>query len=145
MEPIRTENLEQTLALGKRLGQVLSVNSILCLHGDLGAGKTQLVKGIVHGAALVSPEHVSSPTFVYLNIYDGPKKVFHFDLYRMHDCDEFLSMGFDDYFACGGICCIEWPERIDSILPRDAIHITLEPLGEEQRLIHIDRSIIWPS
>lgn len=145
METIHTESLDQTLALGDRLGRSLPPNSIVCLHGDLGAGKTQLVKGIVAGAALIPSEEVSSPTFVYLGIYRGPKVVYHFDLYRLHDADEFLSMGFDDYFTAEGICCLEWSERISAILPTDAIHIHIEVCGENSRGIIIEGGDAWLS
>ncbi len=137
MERYTSQSLEQTYSLGRRLGKSLPVNSVVSLFGDLGAGKTQLVKGIVAGATGISEEQVGSPTFVYLNIYQGPKTIYHFDLYRLHDVDEFLSMGFDDYFAAGGICCIEWPERVSSIIPANAIRITLSTVGEEERIIKV--------
>ncbi len=127
-----THSVDETIALGKRLGETLASGAVLCLHGDLGAGKTHLIKGIVHGATQVPPEEVCSPTFVYLGIYRGAKTVYHFDLYRLGDEDEFLSMGFDEYFG-SGICCIEWPERIAGILPAGAIHVTLEHRGEQLR------------
>ncbi len=142
VEIIQTSSLEETLALGRRIGETVSGDAIICLHGDLGAGKTQLVKGIVSGAALIAPEEVCSPTFVYLAIYHGPKNVYHFDLYRLRDTDEFLSMGFDDYFAADGICCIEWSERITPIIPADALHILLEVSGENSRMIHLDQGVL---
>lgn len=133
-----SQSLEQTLAYGKRLGSILPPNSVVCLTGHLGAGKTHLVKGIVAGATGISSDEVSSPTFVYLSIYKGPKTVYHFDLYRLHDVDEFLSMGFDEYFTAGGICCVEWPERLGSLMPENAICIGLRSTGEDQRLITIE-------
>jgi tRNA threonylcarbamoyladenosine biosynthesis protein TsaE len=136
-----TKSLEETIALGVSLGQALSVNSVVCLTGHLGAGKTQLVKGIVQGATGIALEQVSSPTFVYLNIYEGLKSVYHFDLYRLHDIDEFLSMGFDEYFDAGGLCCLEWPERIEGIIPDHALLIQLEITGESERLITLSRSV----
>ncbi|MDP1835265.1 MAG: tRNA (adenosine(37)-N6)-threonylcarbamoyltransferase complex ATPase subunit type 1 TsaE [Chlamydiales bacterium] len=138
-----TKNLEETIALGARLGRTLPINSVICLQGQLGAGKTQLVKGIVSGATGIPIQEVGSPTFVYLNTYQGPKHVYHFDLYRLHDVDEFLSMGFDEYFTAGGLCCIEWPDRITPIIPLDALTITLEPTAEDERLITFDRSMEW--
>jgi tRNA threonylcarbamoyladenosine biosynthesis protein TsaE len=118
---------------------------VVCLRGDLGAGKTQLVKGIVEGATSVLAEQVSSPTFVYLNVYPGPRTVYHFDLYRLHDCDEFLSMGFEEYLSAGGICCIEWPERILELLPSGAMQVWLEVRGEAERAIHIEDPSGWLS
>jgi tRNA threonylcarbamoyladenosine biosynthesis protein TsaE len=126
------------LAFGRRLGAELPVNSLLCLYGDLGAGKTHLIKGIAEGAAKISADEVSSPTFVYLNIYAGPKIVYHFDLYRLSSADEFLSMGFDEYFFAGGICCVEWPERIEGILPAHATLIHLFHVAEQERHIIVE-------
>ena len=77
------------------------------------AGKTTFIKGLIHAAAQIASSEVQSPTFNYLNIYEGRKTIYHFDLYRLRDRDEFLSMGFDEFFDAGGICCIEWSERIE--------------------------------
>ncbi len=93
MKRYTSQSLEQTYTLGRQLAKTLPVNSVISLSGDLGAGKTQLVKGIVAGATGISEEQVASPTFVYLNIYEGPKTIYHFDLYRLHDIDEFLKHG----------------------------------------------------
>jgi tRNA threonylcarbamoyladenosine biosynthesis protein TsaE len=127
---------EETTALGFSIGSQLPINSIVCFFGDLGAGKTALVRGIIAGATGLSTE-VNSPTFVYLNIHTGSKTVFHFDLYRLRDADEFLSMGFDDYFFAGGICCVEWSEKIANILPENCIRVYMQHLGENLRGISI--------
>ncbi len=131
-----TRRAEETVAFGALLGKNLEPNAVVCLFGELGAGKTTFVKGLVQGRTSVAPEHVVSPTFVYLNIYDT---VYHFDLYRLHDADEFLSMGFDEYFYLGGICCIEWSERIAPIIPEGAIHVTLSHLTEGSREITVSK------
>jgi tRNA threonylcarbamoyladenosine biosynthesis protein TsaE len=121
-----TRSPEETFALGVSLGKRLQENSVLCFFGDLGAGKTTLIKGLIFGAAEINPDQVSSPTFVYLNVYRGKKNVYHFDLYRLSDADEFLSMGFEEFFFCGGICCIEWPERIAPLIPDNSIRIVMK-------------------
>jgi len=128
-----TSSACETMALGKRLGADLKPNSILCFFGDLGAGKTTFIKGIVEGAAQY--HCVSSPTFVYLNVYRGTQTVYHFDLYRLQDSDEFLSMGFDELFDTGGICCIEWSEKIANLLPDDCIRVEMQHAGEDKRTI----------
>lgn len=135
---------EDTIKIGYQLGKQLPKNSVVCFFGDLGAGKTTFIKGLAAG---LSPEEieqplescikVSSPTFVYLNIYEGVKKIYHFDLYRLRDADEFLSMGFDEYFTAGGICCIEWSERIQPFLPSNCIQVTLTHIREHVRNITI--------
>lgn len=136
MEKYYCRSESETIALGFELGKKFLPNTVICLFGDLGAGKTTFVKGIVSGACGMLPENVNSPTFVYLNIYQGhPLTVYHFDLYRLKDSDEFLSMGFDEYFFAGGLCCIEWSERIDPLLPKNYLKITLQHQGEKERLI----------
>jgi tRNA threonylcarbamoyladenosine biosynthesis protein TsaE len=117
----------ETVALGREFGLTLSPNSIICFFGDLGAGKTTFIKGLAE-SVLGESVSVNSPTFVYLNIYKGkkpPTAVYHFDLYRLHDSDDFLGMGFDELFYAGGVCCIEWSERIAAILPPHCIQVTM--------------------
>lgn len=127
----------ETVALGARLGKVLKKNSVLCFFGDLGAGKTTFIKGLVSAVTSVPMEQVVSPTYTYLNIYQGDLPVYHFDLYRLAGADDFLQMGFDEYFTAGGICCIEWSERIRSLLPQGTFHITLKAVSEEERRIEM--------
>lgn len=126
---------EETKAFGRSIGEQLDTSSVLCFFGDLGAGKTTLIKGIVAGATGISPDEVNSPTFVYLNIHKGSKTVYHFDLYRLRDADEFLSMGFDEYFFAGGICCVEWSEKIEPLLPPDCMRVVMKHAGEHTREI----------
>ena len=132
-----SHSAEETFLFGQQYAKKLFPNTVLCFKGDLGAGKTTMIKGIVAGITDVSADKVSSPTFVYLNIYGDDKKVYHFDLYRMKDVDQFLSMGFDEYFFADGVCCIEWSERIENALPSDAITIALSHHGEHERQIII--------
>lgn len=125
------------MELGRKFGEQLAPGSVVCLFGDLAAGKTTFIKGIVSGAAHLDPSLVQSPTFTYLHIYEGTKKVYHFDLYRLKDIDEFLSMGFDEYFDAEGICCIEWSERLASYLPPHCIQVTFHHAGGDKRNITI--------
>jgi tRNA threonylcarbamoyladenosine biosynthesis protein TsaE len=129
----------ETFEIGRSLGEQLPIPTVVCLFGDLAAGKTTFIKGLVQGATHVDPSVVQSPTFTYLHIYEGQKTVYHFDLYRLRDSDEFLSMGFDEYFDVEGICCLEWSERIADYLPTDSLIVTLAHAGEDQRSIIIKR------
>jgi tRNA threonylcarbamoyladenosine biosynthesis protein TsaE len=113
---------EETIAFGKFLASCLSPGSVLALSGDLGSGKTTFVQGLALGLGIEVP--IQSPTFVFLNHYSGTVPLFHFDLYRMKGVEDFLGLGFEEYFDEGGICAIEWSERIASLLPLDAWHIT---------------------
>lgn len=137
MKRVRTESAEETFELGRQWAQLLKPNQVVCLSGDLGAGKTTFMKGLASAASGLSEHEINSPTFVYLNIYEGKQTVYHFDLYRMDSSEDFLSVGFDEYFSAGGICCIEWPERISDILPEDRIEITVEHLSEQSREITV--------
>lgn len=135
MKQYLSHSAAETFELGVKLGQELPIPTVICLFGELAAGKTTFIKGLVHGATQLDPSVVQSPTFTYLHIYEGQKTVYHFDLYRLRDIDEFLSMGFDEYFEAEGICCIEWSERIASYLPPNSLWIFLEHVQEDQRLI----------
>jgi tRNA threonylcarbamoyladenosine biosynthesis protein TsaE len=137
MEHYLSHSADETFELGCKLGKELPIPTVVCLFGDLAAGKTTFIKGLVYGAAQIAPEAVQSPTFTYLHIYEGQKIVYHFDLYRLHDIDEFLSMGFDEYFDADGICCIEWSERITPYLPANSLQVHFQHVQENQRLITI--------
>ncbi len=126
---------EETVALGRDLSSRLPKGAILFLEGDLGAGKTTLIKGIVEGRTGLPSTEVTSPTFTLLNIYDN--QVYHFDLYRLRDADDFLSMGFDEHLYGDGICCIEWSERIANLVD-SPIRIRLSHLSETQREIEVE-------
>jgi tRNA threonylcarbamoyladenosine biosynthesis protein TsaE len=132
---------EETFEYAREFGKKLPQGAILCFFGDLAAGKTTFIKGVVLGAADYPAEWVSSPTFVFLNIYEGRRVIYHFDLYRLSGEEQFLSMGFDQFLHTSGIACIEWSEKIASIIPPNAYRITLSPLSETERLIAIEGGI----
>ena len=125
---------EEMIAYGKRLGASLPRGTVLALSGDLGAGKTTFVQGLAQGLKIDQP--IQSPTFIYLNQYEGSCPLFHFDLYRMRGAEDFLGLGFEEYFEMQGICAIEWPERISPILPERTIRISFEHSEEGKRRIH---------
>jgi len=126
------ETLQDTLAFGEKVARTLAPNSILALSGDLGAGKTSFVQGLARGLKI--KEMVQSPTFVTLNLYEAPLPLFHFDLYRLKEGMDFLRLGFDEYFRKGGVCAIEWPERIEAILPEETLWITFSHTNEGGRI-----------
>ncbi len=130
---------DETIQLGRSLGKDLPRGAIVCFFGDLATGKTTFIKGIAATIGNCHLQDVNSPTFVYLNIYSGGKTVYHFDLYRLRDSDEFLSMGFDEMLYSDGICCIEWSERIADILPRNRLYtVTITHCGENKRNLKIE-------
>ncbi|MEC7839897.1 MAG: tRNA (adenosine(37)-N6)-threonylcarbamoyltransferase complex ATPase subunit type 1 TsaE [Chlamydiota bacterium] len=139
IEKIISHSESETYKLSFGFGQQLEKGSVVCLFGDLGAGKTTFIKGLAAGAAGYPSENVSSPTFVYLNVYEGTTNIYHFDLYRLRDSDEFLAAGFDEYLHYDGICCIEWSEKIAELIPEDVITIHLSHVNENSREIIIQQ------
>ncbi len=112
---------EETKRLAKKVAEKLKKGNIVVLTGDLGSGKTKFTEGILTYFDL--QEEISSPTFTIVNEYKkNDVNIFHFDVYRLEDVDEFLAIGGEEYFE-KGICIIEWGEIIEEILPKDAIKI----------------------
>lgn len=123
---------EQTRRLGTRIGSLLNRGDLICLSGDLGAGKTTLIQGIAHGWDSLDP--VSSPTFVIVNEYhrkDG-NTLFHMDAYRLEDAAEAIDLDLDSMLE-GGALVVEWAERIKAALPAGALWINMRWLADEQR------------
>lgn len=127
-----TASVDATWNLGARLGSVLAAGSVLALSGNLGAGKTHFTQGIADGLG-INRRLVSSPTFALVQEYAGRLPVFHFDTYRLKNIDEFLDLGFDEYLSLGGVCVIEWAERVAEVLPADTLFVKLTATGESTR------------
>ena len=132
--PAETDSVEQTRDLGHLFGQSLRPGQVVALFGDLGSGKTQFVKGVCR-ALDIEESVVSSPTFTIIHEYQGDPPVFHLDLYRVKTLDEALALGIDEYLEPDGICLIEWPEQIESLLPADTIGIRLIHRDGDRRMI----------
>lgn len=123
----------ETNRLGRALADVLPPGTTIALVGGLGAGKTRFVRALAEGAG-VPPGTVNSPTFVLVQEYAGRWPLYHFDTYRLRSAaDEFLALGGDEYLAAGGVCCIEWADRIADVLPADHLQIEIRVLGEFSR------------
>lgn len=134
-----TSSVEQTEALAARLGRTLIGGECIALHGDLGAGKTQFVRGLAAGLG-ISPRVVSSPTYVLLNVYDGGRlALYHLDAYRITGAEDFEGIGFSELLEQGGVVAVEWPSRIAELLPPRHIEVSLETVSETTRLITISR------
>ena len=110
-------SVEETKDIGKKIAKDIPKNNKIAFLGDLGSGKTTFIKALVNQINDINEDLICSPTFTYLNIYTGKINIYHFDLYRIKDIDQFLAMGFDEYFDQEGICLIEWSEKILSLLP----------------------------
>jgi len=132
-----TSSAEETVECGYSFGKNLPSGAIVCFFGDLAAGKTTFIKGLVGAVTGCAEESVNSPTFTYMNIYEGDGcLIYHFDLYRLGGSEEFISKGFDEQLFSGDICCLEWSERIVDIL-EDYIMVEITHSGEGKRKIEI--------
>ncbi len=128
MKKIFLENEESTKKIGEIIGEKLFNGAILCLNGDLGAGKTTLTKSIAK--ALKIDEDITSPTFTIVNEYtEGSIPIYHFDVYRIGEPDEMYDIGFDEYINSDGVCIIEWSSIIRDILPKERLEINLNYSG----------------
>ena len=121
---IISESPNQTIDLAKKIASKLKKGDIIVLSGELGAGKTKFTEGILTYFGL--QKEISSPTFTIVNEYNAPQfDIYHFDLYRLADLDEFYAIGGDEYFS-KGVCIIEWGELIKDILPNNYIEIDIK-------------------
>jgi len=135
---IATHSAEETIALGRTLVDLLSPPKLVLLRGDLGAGKTTLVKGIAAGFEAAEEENVTSPTFTLVHEYRGPRaSLFHIDLYRIDTARELQTLGLDDLRSEDSILLIEWGEKFPRLLRERDIEISLEREGEGSRRIRI--------
>ncbi len=122
---IETVSPEETFEVGRQLGLLAKPGDIYTLKGDLGVGKTVFTQGVAKG--LDVREHVNSPTFTIIQVYDsGRFPFYHFDVYRISDIEEMDEIGYEDYFFGDGICMIEWAELISELIPQNAKAITIE-------------------
>ncbi len=135
-QPVDTHSVEETLRFGERLGRELQRGDVVALCGDLGAGKTALVKGIARGLGIT--QEVTSPTFTLVHEYPGGRlPLFHIDLYRLDNPEQALAIGIEDYLSGPGVTAIEWSEKIDSLLPATATRIRITVMDNDARRIEV--------
>jgi tRNA threonylcarbamoyladenosine biosynthesis protein TsaE len=135
--PVETKSPAETRMLGRRLAPHLLSGDLVALYGNLGAGKTQLVKGICAGLG-VPEDQVSSPTFTLVNEYNGSDfPIYHIDAYRIERIEEFFELGYEEYFYGDGLCIIEWPEHVASLLPLEAIRFMLRHTDAGRHIEHV--------
>lgn len=120
---------EDTINFAKNFAKNLKIGDIIVLSGELGSGKTKFVQGILENFGMAN--EISSPTFTIVNEYNSPTiNIYHFDVYRLEDADEFYAIGGDEYFS-KGICIIEWGEMIEDILPKPYTKITFSKNNDD--------------
>lgn len=125
-----TFNAEETFALGKKIGEQAVAGSVYALIGDLGVGKTVFTQGVAAGLEI--KEHINSPTFTILQVYEeGRLPFYHFDVYRIGDPEEMEEIGYEDYFYGEGVCFVEWANLIEEIMPPETVTITIEKNPEK--------------
>jgi tRNA threonylcarbamoyladenosine biosynthesis protein TsaE len=135
-QQVETRSVTETLEFGGRLARELQQGYVIALSGELGAGKTALVKGLARGLGITV--EVTSPTFTLIHEYTGGRlALYHIDLYRLDSVPQALAIGIEDYLNGAGVTVIEWAERIAPLLPPHTIRIHMESLGENTRRIEV--------
>ncbi len=132
---IISKSVKETIKIGKVIAGNLKSSDIICLFGQLGSGKTVLVKGIAAGLG-ISRDKVISPTFVLIRQhYQGKFPLYHFDLYRLDSASSILGLGYEEYFYDDGIAVIEWADRLKYLLPEEFLKVELSIRKNSQRLL----------
>ncbi len=130
---IITKSAAGTQRFGREIARQLRPGDLVCLIGDLGAGKTCLVQGIARG--LQVKDYVNSPTFKIINEYQGKMPVYHFDLYRLDGLRDLSGLGYEEYFYGQGVALVEWAEKITPYVPKQYLQIELRRVNEQTRKI----------
>jgi tRNA threonylcarbamoyladenosine biosynthesis protein TsaE len=136
---VETASARATVELGRSLGRLLRPGDVVGLFGELGSGKTTLIKGCALGLGVPDARLVTSPSFTLLNVYQGRCPVYHFDLYRLGTPAELADIGHADLFGGDGVCFVEWAERAGPLLPAGALHVACTTIGRDRRRFEIAR------
>ena len=128
----------ETEAAGEALARRLRPGTVLAYQGGLGMGKTAFTRGLARG--LGCEDRVTSPTFTIVNEYEGRIPLFHFDMYRLPDADALFDIGWEDYLTRGGVCAVEWSERVTDALPEDTVWVRIRrsPENDDWRIISVE-------
>lgn len=133
---IKSSSVTQTEALGEKLSASFSDTDLLVLTGQLGSGKTALVRGLTRGRGL-DDKQVNSPSYTFINEYPGQKPLYHFDLYRLHDPIELFEIGWEEYLNRPGLVVVEWGEKAGYLLPERYYRMEFDILSENEREINL--------
>ena len=132
-----TNSAAETRKLGERLAKQLKAGDVVLLEGELGAGKSELARGVARGLGV--QETVTSPSFTILNVYEsGCTPLYHFDWYRLESEEELYELGMDEYLGGEGIALVEWPDRCPDAVPADCLRIRIAAEGENTRRIEAE-------
>ncbi len=134
---IITKSEKETIMVGEEIAGHLKPGDIVALSGDLGAGKTTLVKGIAKGLGVRNYRYVNSPSFTIVKEYKGKVPLFHFDVYRLNSLKDIEDIGYEDYLARDGVVVIEWSNKMTRILPKRHLDVSLKIAGRSKRSLNI--------
>lgn len=128
---IRIDSLDELDSVAEAVLEALDGRTVVAFDAPMGAGKTTLISRIA--SQLGAEDDVTSPTFAIVNQYEGERTIYHFDMYRIERVEEALDFGCEEYLSSGELCLVEWPEKIESLLPDDTMVVKIEILGQEER------------
>ena len=140
MKTIAIDSLESIDAAAKEFADALGENRIVAFYGSMGAGKTTFISALCRYFGV--EDYVCSPTFTIVNEYraaDG-ESIFHFDFYRIDSLKEAVDIGFEEYLYSGSLCLIEWPEKVEALLPEDTLNVKITATGDDSRVIEIENN-----
>jgi len=147
VEVIRIESgsLEETEKIAVLLATLVDCGDVICLNGDLGAGKTTFTQQFAKGLGVSKKEYVTSPSFAIMHEYSCRIPLYHFDFYRLGSSDEIVELGFEDFFYGNGVCVLEWSDMIREFLPEDRLEILIEYQAEFSRVFSFScYGELWP-
>ena len=137
MKRIEIDSLSELKNVAQQVVESLEGRTVVLLRGEMGAGKTTLISRIA--AYLGAEDTVTSPTFAQVNQYEGSEcRIYHFDFYRIEEIEEVFDLGYEEYFYSGDLCLVEWPEKIEPLLPDDAMIVRIEVGDDEHRVFEIE-------
>ncbi|MDR0825086.1 MAG: tRNA (adenosine(37)-N6)-threonylcarbamoyltransferase complex ATPase subunit type 1 TsaE [Prevotella sp.] len=135
---IKIESLDKIDEAAIAFIEAMGDNTVFAFHGEMGAGKTTFIKAICENLGV--SDTINSPTFAIVNEYrsDSGELIYHFDFYRMNKIEEAFDFGYEDYFYSGSLCFIEWPEKVESLLPNDTVNVDIKVLEDGSRVVTLD-------
>ena len=134
---IKIESLDKIDEAAVEFIRAMGDNTVFAFHGDMGAGKTTFIKAICENLGV--SDTINSPTFAIVNEYrsDSGELIYHFDFYRINKIEEVFDFGYEDYFYSGSLCFIEWPEKVDTLLPKDTVNVYVKAQEDGSREVSL--------